>query len=170
MESINFFLPLSLQFGYLRIFFWVWEIELWDYMLHILVSFVPLYFGALWLYFKVFILLHILYTNLWHFSHNSLFFRNLTALWLSFLLLFGKLSRTQILWKLWLKNFFKAARTDTRYFARSKFSRILVHKRNFGFIWHVVFKSEYLFCQGRIDTTFEFEWSRRKFTNNNFSR
>ena len=35
-----------------------------------------------------------------------------------------------------------------RYFARNKFSRSLAHKRNFGLIWHVVFKLGYLFVKG----------------------
>ena len=48
----------------------------------------------------------------------------------------------------------KAAAKDMRYFARSKFSKSLVHKKNFGLIWPVVFKLEYLFCQGRWDTSF----------------
>ena len=43
----------------------------------------------------------------------------------------------------------KAAATDMRYFARSKFSRSLVHKKNFSLIWQVVFKLGYVFCQER---------------------
>ena len=39
---------------------------------------------------------------------------------------------------------FEAAATDMRYFARSKFSRSLVHKKNFSLIWQVVFKSGYV--------------------------
>ena len=42
-----------------------------------------------------------------------------------------------------------AAVTDMRYFARSKFSKSLVHKRNFSLIWQVVFKLGYVFCQER---------------------
>ena len=44
---------------------------------------------------------------------------------------------------------FTAAATDMRYFARSKLSKSLVCKKNFGWMWQVVFKLEYLFCQGR---------------------
>ena len=47
-----------------------------------------------------------------------------------------------------LKPDFKSAVTDMRYFARSKFSISLVHKKNFSFIWQVVFKLGYVFCQG----------------------
>ena len=36
----------------------------------------------------------------------------------------------------------KDAATDMRYFARSKFSRSLVHKKNFSLIWQVIFKSQ----------------------------
>ena len=43
----------------------------------------------------------------------------------------------------------KVAATDMRYVARSKLSRSLVHKKNFSFIWKVVFKLGYLFCQWR---------------------
>ena len=41
----------------------------------------------------------------------------------------------------------KVAATDMRYFARSKFSRSLVHKKNISLICQVVFKLGYLFCQ-----------------------
>ena len=41
----------------------------------------------------------------------------------------------------------KGAVTDMRYFARSKFSRTLVHKKNFSLIWKVRFKLGYVFCQ-----------------------
>ena len=53
------------------------------------------------------------------------------------------------------QNFFfllldvKGAATDIRYFARSKFSRSLVHKKNFSVIWQLVFKLGYVFCQER---------------------
>ena len=43
----------------------------------------------------------------------------------------------------------KGAATDMRYFARSKSSRSLVHKKNFSLIRQVVFKLEYTFCQER---------------------
>ena len=43
----------------------------------------------------------------------------------------------------------KGAATDMRYFARSKFSRSLVHKKNFSLIWQVVFKLGYVFCHER---------------------
>ena len=47
---------------------------------------------------------------------------------------------------------FKVAATDMKYFARSKFSRSLVYKRNFSLIWLVVFKLGYVFFvnRGRI--------------------
>ena len=41
----------------------------------------------------------------------------------------------------------KGAATDMRYFARSKFSRSLVYKKNFSLRWQVVFKLGYVFCQ-----------------------
>ena len=53
-------------------------------------------------------------------------------------------------------NEVEAAVTDLRYFARNKFSKCLVDKKNFDLIWHVVFKLRYLFCQGRLETSFEF--------------
>ena len=42
---------------------------------------------------------------------------------------------------LWLK----VAVADMRYFSRSKFSRSLVHKKNYSLLWQVVFKFIYLF-------------------------
>ena len=45
--------------------------------------------------------------------------------------------------------YWKGAVTDMRYFARSKLSRNLVHKKNFSLIWQVVFKLGYVFCQER---------------------
>ena len=51
----------------------------------------------------------------------------------------------------------KGAVTDTKYFARSKFSRSLVHKKNFSLLWQVVFKLRCLICQARWDTSVEFE-------------
>ena len=42
---------------------------------------------------------------------------------------------------------FKVAATDMRYFARTKLSRSLVHKKNFSLIWQVDFNLGYLFCQ-----------------------
>ena len=77
------------------------------------------------------------------------------------------------LWKgSWTKNkkYLKAAATDTRYFARSKLFESLVHKKSFGLIWRVVFKLGYLFCQGRQDTTFEFQWTRKKVASDNYCR
>ena len=46
-----------------------------------------------------------------------------------------------------------------RYLARSKLSRILVN--NYALVWRVVFYLEYLFCQVRYDTSFDFEPSRK---------
>ena len=43
---------------------------------------------------------------------------------------------------------FKVAWANMIYFARNKFLRSLVHKKNFGLIWQIVFKLEYLFYQG----------------------
>ena len=51
----------------------------------------------------------------------------------------------------------KGAATDVRYFARSKLSRSLIHRKNFSVLWQVVFKLGYVFCQERWDTSFEFE-------------
>ena len=44
---------------------------------------------------------------------------------------------------------FKHAATDMIYFARSKISGSLVHKKHFGLILHVVLKLGYAFCQER---------------------
>ena len=51
---------------------------------------------------------------------------------------------------------------DFRYFARSTFTRSLVHKKHFGLMWQKIFKLEYLFCQRRQDTSPEFDlnWSQ----------
>ena len=51
----------------------------------------------------------------------------------------------------------KDTATDVRYFARSKLSRSLIHRKNFSVLWQVVFKLGYAFCQERWDTSFEFE-------------
>ena len=64
----------------------------------------------------------------------------------------------------------KGAVTDMRYFARSKFSRSLVHKKNVSLIWHVVFKLGHVFRHERKDTSLEFEWIRRKVVMDNNSR
>ena len=50
-------------------------------------------------------------------------------------------------YKIW--EAIKGAVTDMRYFARNKFSRSLVHKKNFSLIWQVVFELGYVFCQER---------------------
>ena len=47
------------------------------------------------------------------------------------------------------KTNIKVAATDMRYFTRSKCSRSLVRKKNFGLMWQVVFKLGYVFCQER---------------------
>ena len=44
---------------------------------------------------------------------------------------------------------YKAAVKNIRYFARSKISSSLVHKKSFSLIWQVVFKLGYFFCQER---------------------
>ena len=44
---------------------------------------------------------------------------------------------------------FKITVRDIRYFARSKFSRSLVHKKNVSLIWQVVLKLGYAFYQER---------------------
>ena len=44
----------------------------------------------------------------------------------------------------------KAAAADMRYFARSKFFGGLVHKKNVGLVWQVVFKLGYFVNGGRI--------------------
>ena len=56
------------------------------------------------------------------------------------------------------------------YFASSKFSKSLVYRKNFSFIWQVVFKLGYVFCEERLDTSFEFEQTRIKVANDNNSR
>ena len=53
----------------------------------------------------------------------------------------------------------KVTATDLRYLARCKISRSLVRKKTFGLIRQVVFKLEYLFSQGREDTSIIFEWT-----------
>ena len=55
-------------------------------------------------------------------------------------------SLKQVFWK---KFNIKGTVKDMIYFARSKFSRSLVHKKNFSLIWQVVFKLWYAFCQER---------------------
>ena len=47
-----------------------------------------------------------------------------------------------------LRNIDDAA-TDMRYFARSKFSRSLVHKKKFSLIWQRFFRLGYVFCEER---------------------
>ena len=42
----------------------------------------------------------------------------------------------------------KAAATDVTYFARSKFSRSIVHKKDIILTWQLVFKLGYLFYKG----------------------
>ena len=46
-------------------------------------------------------------------------------------------------------QYHKGAATDMRYFARGKFSRSLVYKKNFSLMRQVVFKLGYVFCQER---------------------
>ena len=46
-------------------------------------------------------------------------------------------------------SFLRAAATDMRCFARSKFSRSLLHKKNFSLRWQLVFKLGFVFCQER---------------------
>ena len=48
-----------------------------------------------------------------------------------------------------VERLIKGAAIDMRYFARSKFFRSYVHKKNFSLIWEVVFKLGYIFCQER---------------------
>ena len=43
-------------------------------------------------------------------------------------------------------KYIKVAVADMRYFARSKLSKSLVHRKKFSLIWEVVFKLVYLFC------------------------
>ena len=45
----------------------------------------------------------------------------------------------------------KGAVTDMRYFARSKFSRSLVHEKKCSLTWQVVFKLGYVFCQEKYE-------------------
>ena len=69
-----------------------------------------------------------------------------------------------------LKTGFKGTATDTRYSARSKFSRSLVHRKNLTLICQVVFTLQYVFRQESYNTSFEFEWTRRKVATDNNSR
>lgn len=48
----------------------------------------------------------------------------------------------------------KVTATDLRYLARCKISRSLVRKKRFSLIRQVVFKIEYLFSQGRENTSY----------------
>ena len=48
-----------------------------------------------------------------------------------------------------LEPFLKSAVPDMRHFARVKFFRSLVHKKDFSFIWEVLFRLGYVFCQER---------------------
>ena len=63
----------------------------------------------------------------------------------------------------------KGAATDMIYFARSKCSWSLVHKKIFSLIWPAVFKLGYVFCQDRKDTSTDFEWTLRKVASDNNS-
>ena len=56
-----------------------------------------------------------------------------------------------------------------RYPAMRKFSRSLVHMKNFSLIWQVVFKLGYVLCQERKDSSSEFEWTLRKVASDNNS-
>ena len=49
----------------------------------------------------------------------------------------------------WSEILLKGAAADMRYFARSKFFRSQVHKKNFSLIWQVVSELGYIFCQER---------------------
>ena len=51
----------------------------------------------------------------------------------------------------------KTAGRDVIYFAKSKLSTSLLHQEISNLMWQVVFKLEYLLCQGRQDNSFEFE-------------
>ena len=53
------------------------------------------------------------------------------------------------IWHTLSSGTFKAAGTNMGYFEKSEFFGSLVHKKNFGLIWQVVFKLGCLFCQGR---------------------
>ena len=44
-----------------------------------------------------------------------------------------------------------------RYLVESKFLRNLAQKKHFGLIQQVAFKLGYCLCQGKKDTSFEFE-------------
>ena len=53
------------------------------------------------------------------------------------------------------------------YFAKSKFSTSLVHKKGFCLIWQ--WYLSYSFCQERQDTSFEIEWIRQNIVKENYS-
>ena len=50
--------------------------------------------------------------------------------------------------KYWTSRILKAALTDMRYLARSKFSERIVQINNFGLIWPAVFRLGYCFVKG----------------------
>lgn len=57
-----------------------------------------------------------------------------------------------------------------RYITRSKFLQLLSHKKTFHLIWQAALKLEQSFCQLSQDTTFEFEYTRKKAVSDNYSR
>ena len=48
-------------------------------------------------------------------------------------------------------------------------SSSFVHKKNFSLIWQEVFKLWYVFSREKLDTSFEFKWTRRKVASENNS-
>lgn len=63
----------------------------------------------------------------------------------------------------------KTAGRDAIYFAKSNLSTSFIHQEIFDLMWQVVFKLEYLLCQGRQDNFYEFEWTWQKVFNYNYS-
>lgn len=51
----------------------------------------------------------------------------------------------------------KTAGRDAIYFGKSNLSASFIHQEIFDLMWQVVFKLEYLLCQGRQDNSYEFE-------------
>ena len=65
--------------------------------------------------------------KMWYLIEISQFDYTFSSLWLSFCFISLKFSKS-----------FKIAATDTRYLARNKLSRSLVHQENLGLTWHIV--------------------------------
>ena len=65
---------------------------------------------------------------------------------------------------------FKAAAADMRYFARSKFSRSLVHKKKFSLIWQSVFQVRILILSREVGYLFWIWINSENIARDNYSR